>query len=105
MGLKDVDPVKCPRLHAALQRERERREAAWKRVQELREEGRDSSARRVVKQILGVKKGPPMSDDKKQELAQWKEEHKDEIKGRHQQEREIRRRTIALLTTGKRKKR
>lgn len=105
MGLKDVDPEKCPRLHAALQREKERREAAWKRVQELRGEGRDQSARRVVKQILGVKKGPPMSEDKKQELAEYKEEHKDEIKDRHHQEREIRRRTIALLTTGKRKKR
>jgi hypothetical protein len=101
----DVDPVKCPRLYAALQRERERRDAAWKRVQELRREGRDQSAQRVVKQILGVKRGPPMSEEKKEELAEWKAEHKDEIKGRQQQEREIRKRTIALLTIGKRKKR
>jgi len=104
MGISDVDPVKCPRLHAALQRERERREEAWKRVQELRKEGRDQSAKRVVKKILGVKKGPPMSEEKKEELAQWKEEHKDEIKERKDQAREIRKRTIALLTTGKRKK-
>lgn len=100
----DVDPARCPRLYAALQRERERRDAAWKRVQELREEGRDQSAQRVVKQILGVKKGPPMSEGKKEELAQWKEEHKGEIKERKQQEREIRKRTIALLTTGKKKR-
>jgi len=104
MDLKDVDPVKCPRLYAALQRERERRDAAWKRVHELRGEGRDKSAQRVVKQILGVKKGPPMSEEKKQELAEYKEEHKEEIKGRQQQEREIRKRTIALLTTGKKKR-
>lgn len=104
MGISNVDPVKCPRLYAALQRERERREAAWKRVQELRQEGRDQSAHRVVKKILGVKKGPPMSEDKKEELAQWKEEHKDDIKQRKQQEREIRQRTIALLTTGKKKR-
>jgi hypothetical protein len=101
----DVDPERCPRLYAALQRERERRDAGWKRVQELRREGRDQSAQRVVKQILGVKKGPPMSEDKKEHLAQWKEEHKDEIKERKQQEREVRKRTIALLTNVKRKKR
>lgn len=105
VSLSHVDPEKCPRLYAALKRERDRRDAAWKKVHDLRREGRDQSAQRVVKGILGVKKGPPMSDDKKEQLAEWKEEHKEEIKDRKDQEREIRKRTIALLTTGKRKKR
>lgn len=104
MGISDVDPVKCPRLHAALQRERERREAEWKRVQELRRDGRDQAAHRVVKKILGVKKGPPMSEEKKEELAEWKAEHKDEIKERKDQERQIRQRTIEMLSNVKRKR-
>lgn len=104
MRSKDVDPVKCPKLHAALLRNEEREAAEWTRVAELRKIGRDGSARRLVKKILGVKKGPPMTDEKKETLAQWKEEHKEEIAERKQQEREIRQRTIALLTTGKRRK-
>jgi hypothetical protein len=103
MRSRDVDPVKCPRLHAALLRKEEREEAEWKRVAELRKLGRDGSAKRLVKKILGVQKGPPMTEERKVELAKWKEEHKVEIAERKQQEREIRRRTIALLTTGKKK--
>lgn len=103
MRSKDVDPVKCPRLHAALVRQEEREAAEWARVAELRRGGKDGSAKRLVKKILGVKKGPPMPEEKKAELAQWKEEHKDEIAERKQQEREVRQRTIAMLTTGKKK--
>lgn len=104
MRSKDVDPVKCPVLHAKLLRQEEQAKAEWARVAELRKVGRDGSAKRLIKKLLGVQKGPPMSEDRKAELAQWKEEHKEEIAGRKQQEREIRQRTIALLTTGRRKK-
>ena len=104
MRSKDVDPVKCPRLHAALLRKEEREASEWQRVAELRKVGRDGSAKRLVKKILGVKKGPPMTDEKKATLAQWKEEHKEEIAERKEQEREIRKRTIALLTTGKKRR-
>jgi hypothetical protein len=103
MRSKDVDPVKCPRLHAALLRKEEREQAEWARVVELRKVGKDGSAKRLVKKILGVQKGPPMTEERKTELAKWKDEHKVEIAERKQQEREIRRRTIALLTTGKKK--
>jgi hypothetical protein len=103
MRSKDVDPVKCPRLHAALLRKEQSREADWQRVAELRRRGQDGSAKRLVKKLLGVKKGPPMTEERKAELAKWKEDHKEEIAERDRQEREIRARTIALLTTGKKK--
>ncbi len=104
MRSKDVDPVKCPVLYAKLLRQEQKADADWKRIAELRKSGQDGSARRMVKKVLGVKKGPPMTEEKKATLADWKEQHKDEIKERKQQEREIRRRTIALLTTGKKRK-
>ena len=103
MRSKDVDPVKCPRLHAKLVAQEQKAAADWERVSKLRQSGQDGSAKRLVKKILGVKKGPPMSEETKAQLAQHKEEHKEEIAERKQQEAEIRKRTIALLTTGKRK--
>lgn len=103
MRSKDVDPVKCPALHAALLRKEEREASEWQRVVELRKVGRDGSAKRLVKKILGVQKAP-MPQDRKEYLDQYKAEHKQEIADRERQEREIRRRTIALLTTGRRKK-
>lgn len=100
MRSKDVDPEKCPRLHAALVRQEEAREAEWKRVSELKKKGKDGSAKRLVRKLLGVKKGPPMTEDVKEHLAQHKAEHKEEIAERKQQEKEVRARTIALLATG-----
>lgn len=105
MRSKDVDPVKCPRLYAKLVAQEHRASADWARVSKLRQSGQDGSAKRLVKRILGVKKGPPMSAETKAALAAHKEEHAEEIRERKQQEAEIRRRTIALLTTGKRKER
>jgi len=98
---KDVDPVKCPVLYAKLLHQEERAQEEWDRVAKLKKEGKDGSAKRLVKKILGVKKGPPMSDETKETLRKHNEEHAEEIKERKQQEREIRQRTIALLTTGK----
>lgn len=100
MRSKDVDPVKCPRLHAALVRQEEAREAEWKRVAELKKKGKDGSAKRLVRKLLGVKKGPPMDQETKEYLAHHKAEHAEEIKERERQEKEVRARTIALLTTG-----
>lgn len=104
MRSKDVDPVKCPRLYAKLVQQEERADADWKRVAELKNKGLDGSAKRLVKKILGVKKGPPMSAETKETLRRHNEEHAEEIKERKQQEREIRKRTITLLTTGKKRK-
>jgi len=103
MRSSDVDPKKAPRLHAALVRQEERQLAEWKRVEELKRKGKDGSAKRLVRKILGVKKGPAMTQETKDQLAQHKAEHAEEIKERKKQEQEVRERTIALLTTGKKK--
>ena len=101
MRSKDVDPVKCPLLHAKLLLQEQKADADWKRIADLRKTGQDGSARRMVKKVLGVKKGPPMTAETKETLRKHNEEHAEEIKDRKQLEREIRRRTVALLTTGK----
>jgi len=103
-GTVAVDATKYPRLHAALERGRTKQRERWERVQELRRAGLDGSAERLAKRLLGVKsKKGPMTEEKKEYLAQWKEEHKDDIKQRKQSEREIRQRTLALLKTGTKK--
>ena len=102
MRSRDVDPVKCPHLHAALRRAEERVGDGWAKVVALRQSGQEDAAGRLVRKLLGVQ-GPPMPEEVKEKLRQYNEEHKEEIKARQQQRREVRRRTIALLTTGRRK--
>lgn len=99
MRSKDVDPVKCPRLHAALVRQEEREQADWKRVVELRRRGEDGAAARLTRRILGVK-GEPMTEEQKEERKKYNEEHKEERKEKARQKREVRARTLALLATG-----
>lgn len=41
-----------------------------------------------------------MSEETKEKLREYNETHKEEIKARRDQEREVRRRTLALLQTG-----
>lgn len=102
MRSRDVDPVKCPTLYAALKRAEVRYiDEGWARVVELRRTGQDGSAERLIRKLLGVQ-GPPMSEETKEKLRRWNEEHKEEIQERKKTEREIRSRTIALLTTGRR---
>jgi hypothetical protein len=103
MRSKDVNAKKCPRLHAALVREETRARAGWTRVAELRRAGQDKSAARLVKRLLGVQ-GDPMPEERREYLAQYNLEHKEEIKERRHQEAEIRRRTIAMLTNVRRKR-
>lgn len=97
MKSKDVNPVKCPRLHAALVRMEARENEGWERVVELKRKGQDAG--RLVRKLLGVK-GEPMSEETKEKLRQYSEEHALEIKERKEQDKEVRARTIALLTTG-----
>lgn len=99
MKLSDVDPVKCPHLYAALQRGLDHQYNGWAHVVELRREGKEDSADRLVRKLLGVQ-GPPMSEETKEKLRKYSEDHKEEIKARRHQEAETRRRTLALLTTG-----
>lgn len=99
MRLVDIDPMKCPTLYAALRRGTERIREGWARVAELRREGKDDSAGRLARKLLGVQ-GEPMSEETKEKLRRYNEEHKEEIQARREQEREVRRRTLALLQTG-----
>lgn len=99
MNFSTVDPVKCPRLHAALQREASVRGPGWAQVAEFRRTGDLDSADRLVRKLLGVK-NPPMSEETKEKLREWNEAHKDEIRDRRKHERDVRRRTKALLVTG-----
>lgn len=105
MRSKDVNPEKCPHLYAALRRAEVRYiDEGWARVIELRRSGQEGAADRLVRKLLGVQ-GPPMSEETKEKLRRWNEEHAEEIRARKQQERETRQRTIALLTTGRRVRR
>jgi len=105
MRSKDVNPEKCPHLYAALRRAEVRYiDDGWARVTELRRTGQDGAAARLTRKLLGVK-GPPMSDEQKEERRRYNEEHKEERKEKAKQKREIRRRTITLLTTGRRVRR
>lgn len=101
MKLSGIDPVKCPHLYAAIKRMEERggdREG-WAKVVELRAAGEQDAADRLVRKLLGVQ-GPPMSEETKAKLREYNETHKEEIKARKQQEKEVRQRTLALLQTG-----
>ena len=102
-GTVAVDPLRHPTLYRTLTRARERDRAGWRRVVALRAEGKEGAADRLLGQILGTQ-GPPMSDEKKAALAAYRETHKDEIKLRLKQERETRKRTVTLLTTGRRRR-
>jgi hypothetical protein len=102
-----VDARKYPALHLALEagarRLRDGR-AEWGRVAELRAAGQAESANRLAKRLLGVQ-GPPMDEETKETLRRYKAEHKEEIKERGQQRRDVRARMLALLTTGGKKRR
>lgn len=105
-GTVAVDAVKYPALHRSLQRgldaQGESSRAGWAKVVELRRAGDADAADRLVRKLLGVQ-GPPMSEETKEKLRIYNEEHKDEIRERRQQQVAIRRRTLALLTTGTRR--
>lgn len=101
-GIPAVDPQRCPTLHRALTRmlERGHSQGDWAKVVELRAKGDLEAAGRIARRAMGIAP-EPMDDETKMKLRAHAEEHKEEIKGRRKQEREVRRRTTALLTTGK----
>lgn len=71
--------------------------AGWARVVRLRGEGREESAARVARRLLGVK-GPEMDEATKSKLRAWHEEHKDEILKRARDQRALRHRTRELVS-------
>ncbi|MGH8898800.1 MAG: hypothetical protein ACRDZ4_17705 [Egibacteraceae bacterium] len=101
-----VDAQRYPALHATVERRlesaREER-GQWQRIAELRREGQVEAAERLARKLLGIQ-GPPMTEEKKEELRAWKEAHKEEIRQRKEQQRSVRERTLALLTTGRRRR-
>ncbi len=77
----------------------------WARVVELRQKGKNESAARVARRLLGIR-GPEMDEATKAKLRQWREEHAEEIKDRRQQKHALRRRVkeLASATTLRRKR-
>ena len=101
-GTVAVDGEKYPALRRALDRSRPARDG-WSRVVLLRTVREVDAADRLVRKLLGVQ-GPPMSEETKEKLREYNETHKEEIKLRKEQKLEVRRRTIALLSTGSRRR-
>lgn len=99
MKLSNVDPIKCPRLYAKLKALEEQRQAGWGKVAELKRTGDTDAAAKLSRKLLGIQ-GPPMSEETKEKLRAYNEANKEEIRERRRREREVRRRTLALLKTG-----
>jgi CHASE3 domain sensor protein len=76
-----VDPKKCPTLARCLARGRAVEDKEWAHVVELRRAGKDDAAGRLAKKLLGIQ-GPPMTEEVKEKLRQYNEEHKEEIAAR-----------------------
>lgn len=91
-----VDPTRFPSLYRALSRISQEQREGWSKVTQLRRAGEDDAADRLARKLLGVQ-GPPMSEETKEKLRRYNEEHKEEIKERRLQERLVRQRTLAIL--------
>lgn len=70
--------------------------ADWARVTLLRQKGEDQAAERLARKLLGVK-GEPMSEEAKEKLRIYKEEHAEEIKAREELKRTTRKRLEVLI--------
>lgn len=98
-GTCAVDGEKYPALRRSLDKSRPQRDG-WAKVVELRRAHEEDAAGRLVRKLLGVQ-GPPMSEETKEKLREYNETHKEEIKARKTQEREVRERTLAHLGAGR----
>lgn len=99
-----VNRRKFPALYASLERGlvawRKEREQ-WARVWNLRRRGHDDQADRLAKKLIGVQ-GPPMTEEKKEYLRQWKLEHKDEIAERKRMKATVRQHVKAIVAAPRR---
>jgi len=104
-GVPAVDPQRCPTLHRALTRmlERQREQGDWSRVVELRAKGDLDAADRVARRAMGIMP-EPMSEEAKEKLRLYREEHVEEIKDRAKLKRTIRARTRAIMVAPKRRR-
>lgn len=90
-GTVAVNRRKYPTLFRCAQRGAENSgRAEWQKVVDLRRDGKDDAADRMVRKILGIQ-GPVMTEEVKAKLRAYNEAHKEEIKERRKQERAIRR--------------
>ena len=55
--------------------------ADWGKVMEARRAGNDETASRIARKLLGIQ-GPPMTEETKEKLRLYQEEHAEEIKAR-----------------------
>lgn len=100
-----VDPKRCPALHRAMTRAGERvrkARAAWQRVVDARREGHDETADRIAAKLMGIQ-GPPMSEEKKQELRAYYEAHKEEIAARRRAKAAAKKRMKEVLKARRRR--
>jgi len=85
-----VDAGRFPALHRALRAGADRRretQAKWARVLELRATGRGDEAAGLARRLMGVKETVPMTDEKREYLRRYGQEHKDEIREKRRQKR------------------
>lgn len=80
------------------------RDGRWQKVAELKEEGRDKSASRLAKRILGIQ-GPAMTEETRERLEEYRRTHKEEIREKRLQRTAVRRRTLEVLAAGPRRAR
>lgn len=71
------------------------RDPRWERVVELRSQGQEDSANRLARRILGVSK--EMSEEAKEKLRIWKEEHAQELAERKKTKAVARQRLKAMM--------
>lgn len=86
-----INKEKYPHLYAASERGaalKEKELQGWRRVAELRREGKSSSADRLANKLLGVEPKVKMTEEQKQELKAHYEENKEEILKRRKEKRE-----------------
>lgn len=95
-----VDARRCPTLHRALSRGQAAEREGWQHVVDLRAAGKDDTADRVARRLLGIK-GEPMTEEKKAELRAYNEAHREERAARRKQQAAIRR--ALSKPTGKRR--
>ena len=98
-----VDPKRCPILHRCLTLMLERSRGPWAKVVELRASNQNDAADRLARKAMGVQ-GEPMSEEAKEKLRAYAEEHKDEIKERAKLKRAAQARTRAIMVAPRRRK-
>lgn len=90
-GLKSVASLKAHGCAAV---------ADWARVSLLRQKGEDNAAERLARRLLGIR-GEPMSEEAKEKLRVYKEEHAEEIKAREEIKKSARKRLEVLVAPAK----